>query len=103
MWIEEQMIAKRGVRTRNEMGRPDNNYRTFDQVVHEMAHSIDMQLVEDRVVNRFTGNGTPVESFALRTQQWFAVPAGPIPPVEEALLKKIFRSRAAFSIEGYRP
>ncbi|WP_394793234.1 hypothetical protein [Armatimonas sp.] len=101
LWISEQLIAK--VKTRPDGGAPDPLYRTFDQVVHEMAHSIDGQLVDDRVVNQFTGNETPVESFPGRVQNWFAVPAGPIPPTEEALLKKIFRSRAAFSIEGYRP
>ena len=103
LWISEQMIAKKGVKMRADDGAPDNNYRTFDQVVHEMAHSIDRQLVDDKVVNQFDGNGTPVESFALRVQQWFSVPAGQIPPRQEAELKKIFRSRAAFSIEGYIP
>ena len=97
------MIAKKGVKIRADDGAPDKSYRTFDQVVHEMAHSIDSQLVDDNVVNQFDGNGTPVESFALRVQQWFSVPAGQIPPRQEAELKKIFRSRAAFSIEGYIP
>ena len=103
LWISEQMIAKKGVKTRNADRTPDNEFRTFDQVVHEFAHSIDFQLVPDQVVNKFDGNGTPVESFALRTQQWFGAPGGKIPPAQEAELSKIFTSRVSFSIEGYKP
>lgn len=97
------MIAKQGVKTRNADGTPDNELRTFDQVVHEFAHSIGFQLIPDRTINRFTGNGKAVESFAFRVQQWFGVPAGQIPPAEEAELSKIFSSRASFSTEGYKP
>jgi hypothetical protein len=103
LWISEQMIVKKGVKIRNDDGTPDNLYRTFDQVVHEMAHSIDFQLVDDGVVNQFDGNGSTVESFAGRVQSWFGVPANQIPPNQEALLKSIFSSRARFSIEGYKP
>src|SRR5690606_5873094 len=48
LWIEEQMICKTGVATRNAAydaglrARPDNTVRTFDQVVHEFSHSIHM-------------------------------------------------------------
>ena len=106
LWITEQMIAKEGVKNRNIYGdgMPDHIFRTFDQVVHEMAHSIDFQLVDDRVIEKFT-EGTPssIENFAHRVQGWFFVPVLGISPVEEAELKKIFSSRAAFSIEGYKP
>jgi hypothetical protein len=97
------MIAKTGVKTRNAAGMPDNTTRTFDQVVHEFAHSIDQQMIPDASVNRFTGSSNAEESFALRVQQWFGVPGGQIPPAEEAEMSKIFSSRASFSTEGYKP
>ncbi|WP_394793235.1 hypothetical protein [Armatimonas sp.] len=104
LWICEQLICKKGIKTPERRGIVDDSYRTFDQVVHEMAHSIDSQLVDDPILNQFKGAGTPVESFAWRVQDWFGVPGrGKIPADQETLLNTVFTSRALFSPEGYRP
>ncbi len=106
LWITEQMICKQGVKTRNATGIiADKEVRTFDQVIHEFGHSIDYKYIPDQTMNIFRfPNTTPVESFAIRTQQWFgAGPTETLPTNQEAILKDLFTSRAAFSCEGYKP
>lgn len=106
LWISEQMICKQGVKTRNADGTPDNSPRTLDQVVHEFAHSIDLKYIPDQTVNIFNGNGTPIESFAYRIQQWFGASGSSdnaMPANQQAVLKGLFTSQATFSCEGYKP
>lgn len=104
LWIEEQMICKRGVKTRNADGTPDNEERTFDQVVHEFAHTIDTKYIPDQSVNLFGKSDFPaVEGFAWGIQNWFGTPGGTLSPRQEAVLKDLFTSRATFSCEGYKP
>lgn len=104
LWIEEQMICKRGVKTRNADGTPDNEERTFDQVVHEFAHTIDTKYIPDQSVNLFGKTDFPaVEGFAWGVQHWFGTPGGTLNPRQEAVLKDIFTSRVTFSCEGYKP
>lgn len=104
LWIEEQMICKRGVKTRNADGTPDDEERTFDQVVHEFAHTIDSKYIPDQSVNLFGKTDFPaVEGFAWGIQHWFGTPGGTLSPRQEAVLKDIFTSRTTFSCEGYKP
>lgn len=104
LWITEQMICKKGVKSRNETGiKPDNETRTFDQVVHEFAHSIDFKYVPDQTINLFRGTIPPVELFAWNVQFWFGTPSASLELKHEAILKDLFTSRATFSCEGYKP
>lgn len=103
LWIEEQMICKRGVKTRNADGTPDNESRTLDQVVHEFAHTIDTKYIPDQAVNLFGGAMPAVEGFAWGIQHWFGTPGGSLSPRQEAVLKDLFTSRSTFTCEGYRP
>ena len=104
LWIEEQMICKRGVKTRNADGTPDNEERTFDQVVHEFAHTIDTKYIPDQSVNLFGKSDFPaVEGFAWGIQNWFGTPGGALNSRQEAVLKDIFTSRTTFTCEGYKP
>ena len=107
LWITEQMICKQGVKTRNDTGKiKDDTPRTFDQVVHEFAHSIHSNYLSDQTVNLFRFQKmTPLESFPYRVQMWFgALPFDePAPANQEVILKDLFTSRATSSCEGYRP
>ncbi len=107
LWITEQMICKQGVKTRNDTGQiKDDTPRTFDQVVHEFAHSIHSNYLSDQTVNLFRFQKmTPLESFPFRVQIWFgALPFDePAPANQEAVLKELFISRVTFSCEGYKP
>ncbi|MFM2288966.1 MAG: hypothetical protein RL684_2109 [Pseudomonadota bacterium] len=106
LWIEEQMICKEGIVTRNEdfaAGRVpagDKAYRTFDQVVHEMGHSIDMRfkLMDTRLRQAYPGD--PTEQFPQGVQAWFGAPVREFGAREKALLDDLFTSRAVFSCEG---
>ena len=106
LWIEEQMICKEGIVTRNQdfaAGRTaagDNTYRTFDQVIHEMAHSIDMRykLMDTRLRQAYQGD--PTEQFPQGMQAWFGAPAREFGAREKTLLQDLFTSRATFSCEG---
>lgn len=104
LWITEQMICKTGVKTRAAIGKLDKEIRTFDQVVHEFAHSIDMTFdlqKKDNIGTVFNGSIGPVEGFAWGVQHWFGVPGGTLPDDQKARLSRIFSSRASFSPEGY--
>lgn len=108
LWISEQMICKTGVRTR---GAQDKETRTFDQVVHEFAHSIDMKFIGVEGNQKFKlfdfVKIGPVEGFAWAVQYWFRAPdpmahsGKEIPTDVKAALGRIFTSRPRFSPEGY--
>ena len=95
------MICKTGVKTRAAIGKRDTATRTFDQVVHEFAHSIDGKFIENEIIETFAGSAPSAEMFAFAVQRWFQAPGGSIPAEQEARLRKIFTSRASFSPEGY--
>ena len=109
LWIEEQMICKQGVQTRNadfaagQARTRDDTYRTFDQVIHEMGHSIDSRynLMNTRLRSVYSGD--PTEQFPQGIQAWFGVPFREISVKEKALMESLFTSRATFSCEGYTP
>lgn len=106
LWIDEQMICKTGIRTRNEAGTPDNDVRTLDQVVHEFGHAIDYRYKLDGVVNtNFNSNPDfpATERFPWGIQNWFGTPAGNLNAKEEAVIKDIFSSRVSLKCEGYKP
>lgn len=106
LWIEEQMICKEGIVTRNEdfaAGRAataDNAYRSFDQVIHEMAHSIDSRykLMDTRLRRAYQGD--PTEQFPQGVQAWFGAPVREFGAQEKVLLQDLFTARATFSCEG---
>jgi hypothetical protein len=109
LWIDEQMICKTGIRTRNEMfkaGRlkqADNSARTYDQVVHEFVHAIDFRYdLRKRVQTVYKdSNMDPVERFPWSVQNWFGTPAGNLSAGEEAFVKEIFTSSTTFSPDIY--
>jgi len=105
LWISEQMICKTGVKTRAAIGKRDTTTRTFDQVVHEMAHTIDMKYIDDKfrdsVFRRDKDGKVSVEGFAIATQRWFSVGGAELSTGEEAALNRIFTTRPVFSAEGY--
>ena len=105
LWVTEQAICKTGIKTKAAIGKPeDTNTRTFDQVVHEFAHSIDYNF---NVVNTdnnqtiFNSSIGPFEGFAIATQSWFGTPKGDLTPDQNSRLGRIFKSRVTFSAEGY--
>lgn len=105
LWVTEQAICKTGIKTKTLIGMPpDTNTRTFDQVVHEFAHSIDMTFdlqKKDNVSTVFNGPIGPVEGFAIATQYWFGTPGDKLPDDQKSRLSKIFTSKVTFSPEGY--
>lgn len=109
LWVTEQAICKTGIKTRALVGLPpDKNTRTFDQVVHEFAHSIDMtfDLQKKNNISEVFKAGSfgsigPVEGFAWGVQHWFGTPGGKLSNDQNARLSGIFKSRVSFSAEGY--
>lgn len=111
LWIEEQMICKTGVATRNAAHKaglranPDNSPRTFDQVVHEFSHSIHMNFGLDEEIKRiFNTSGMPaIERFPWAVQNKFGTPAGTLTDAEQAYFDKIFSSSTAYTCDLYQP
>lgn len=106
LWIDEQMMCKTGVRTRNEAGTPDNDKRALDQVVHEFAHAMDYRFKLDQTIrsNYIDHPNFPAtERFPWSIQNWFGTPAGSLTPKEDAVMKDIFSSRISLTCEGYQP
>ncbi len=109
LWIEEQMICKEGIVTRNQdfaAGRTtsgDNAYRTFDQVIHEMAHSIDMRYNLMDTSLRQAYQGDPTEQFPQGVQAWFSALVREFGNREKVLLEDLFAFRMTFSCEGVAP
>lgn len=110
LWIDEQMICKRGVQTRRDNyaagTRPtqdDDIERTFDQVVHEFAHSIDARNgLRDRIKREFPGD-RPEEQFAAAVQSKFGAPKRDLTAAQTAFLAEIFKSDTTFSCTDYKP
>lgn len=109
IWISEQMICSRGVETRQAdyaAGRStinDENYRSFDQLIHEFAHALHFRLNLDADIKRvYAGKAMPNEAFAQDVQNWFYAHTPPhFHPGGEALMQSIFQSRTTYSCEGY--
>jgi hypothetical protein len=108
LWITEQMICKTGIETRNKLpgADKDTSYRSFDQVVHEFAHSIDIifDLQKANGNSRvFDGAIGPLEGFAIAVQYWFGVlsPGGTISAQQRTNLSKVFTTQVDFRTEGY--
>jgi hypothetical protein len=108
LWIDEQMICKTGVRTRNEaftaglLAAGDNTSRTFDQVVHEFGHAIDYKFgLRNRIEAFYAGGWNPKEQFPWTIQHYVGTPSGNLPPKEEALMKEIFTEKITFTCINY--
>lgn len=108
LWITEQMICKKGVKSRNEAfaaGRRterDDDYRTFDQVIHEFSHAIDFRFgLRDRINQVYQGGWNPVEQFPWNIQYWFGAPGGTLSASENAFIGEIFNSSTTFSRDLY--
>lgn len=111
LWIDEQMICKRGVVTREEAFNAglrktgDDTERTFDQVVHEFGHSIMYRYdLEDRVAKLFPGQYGQ-EDFAWAVQDKFSTPAQPnkYNADQTAFLNEIFSAGSSFKCSDYTP
>ena len=101
LWIDEQMICKTGVKTRNDAGTPDNEVRSLDQVVHEFGHAIVYRYKLDGVViSSFKGDH---ERFPWAVQYWFGTPAGNLDPRAAAVMTEIFSTKVGLKCVGYKP
>ncbi|HAC16506.1 MAG TPA: hypothetical protein DCE78_11270, partial [Bacteroidetes bacterium] len=108
LWITEMMICKEGVATRNqayEEGRRssrDNEYREFDEVVHEFGHTIDFRFgLRERILSFYAGGWNPVEQFPWNIQYWFGTPEGVLSPPELLFMEELFSERLSFTCENY--
>lgn len=108
LWVTEQMICTTGIVGRNNLPgvEKDTSYRSFDQVVHEFAHSIDEKFDLQKANGNsrvFDGPIGPVEGFAFAVQYWFGVlnPAGTISAEQRTNLSKVFTTQVDFRTEGY--
>lgn len=111
LWIDEQMICKRGVQTRKDAyaaGKtttPDDDAeRTFDQVIHEFAHTIDSRYgLRSKITTAFPGN-TPEEQFAWAVQDKFGAPKTNFTEAQRTFVNEIFGSATTtFSCKDYTP
>ena len=101
LWISEQMICKTGVKTR---GPKDKEARTFDQVVHEFAHSIEANYgFHDRVNTLFAKSGNAREAFPWAVQAWFSTPTGNMTPEVKSFLGEIFSKQKTYACTAYKP
>ena len=112
LWIDEQMICKRGVQTRIDAfnagtrAELDDVERTFDQVIHEFGHAIDFRYgLGDRIEKEYKDKGTwtTVEQFPYSIQYWFGAPSGTLSDSERAFMSEIFESSTTFSCDDYKP
>lgn len=103
-WVTEQMMCKTGVKTR---GARDKESRTYDQVVHEFAHTMSFRFNYLPTVNRvFVGSPVPAEeAFPYAVQAWF----DPSPkysafrtPAFDAELAKMFTAKGSYSCTNYK-
>ena len=107
-WISEQMICSYGVKTRrddfaagHEGTVNDTAWRSFDQLVHEFAHTIPRRFwMSERINTTYKGMWKPAEQFAQDIQVWFGVEhsgrdlgIGP----RQALMEELFTSKTTFS------
>ena len=113
LWIDEQMICKTGVQTRNDAydagkrSKRDDTERTFDQVIHEFSHAIAYRFGLQERLNSVYQNGWDApnhnEEFPWSIQYWFGTPAGTLSDGESAFIGEIFSSATTFSCEMYTP
>lgn len=108
LWITEQMICKKGVKSRNEAfaagrrAQRDDDYRTFDQVIHEFGHAIDFRFgLRGRINQVYQGGWNPVEQFPWNIQYWFGAPGGTLSASEKAFIGEIFASATTYSRDLY--
>jgi len=73
------------------MKEPDHTLRTFDQVIHELGHSLHWRY----------GIADTSEEWPQAIQRWFAAPIGTADAAKETLVKSLFKSQASFSCETY--
>ena len=108
LWIDEQMICKTGVVTRSaafaagQLPVDDTATRTFDQVVHEFGHAIDLTFdLRSRIHQVYNGGFNPVEQFPGSVQHFFSVPKGNLNASELRFMQDIFTSSTTFSCDDY--
>jgi hypothetical protein len=107
------MICKNGVATRRRdyencrAAAVDNGYRSFDQVIHEMSHSID---ANDDILKNYamalyqTSANDAAELFPWDVQRRFGSPAQPYKTkASGAYIEKLFPTSTTFSCDGYVP
>lgn len=105
LWISEQMICKTGVKTRNDSfaagnrTEGDTSVRTYDQVVHELAHSIARKYSLDAKITEIYGGDE--EAYAWSVQHWFSSPSGTLTDAQRGLMEEIFTSQTSFSTDLY--
>ncbi|MGE4322853.1 MAG: hypothetical protein AB7E60_07455 [Sphingobium sp.] len=103
-WITEQMMCKTGVKTR---GARDTETRTYDQIVHEFAHTMSFRFDYLPTINRvFAGSVVPAEeAFPYAVQAWFD-PSQKYSvfrtPAFDAEIAKIFTSRGSYDCANYK-
>jgi hypothetical protein len=102
LWIDEQMMCKTGVQTRNDAfeagtrDERDDSPRTVDQVVHEFAHSIDYRFdLRSRIESIFPSDPSfsAAEAWAATVQGKFSAPMGAwgnLTAEQEALVDEVF-------------
>lgn len=96
LWITEEMICHEGVPARNNnmaslgLAQRDDVLRTFDQVVHEMGHSLHYRY----------GIADTSENWAWTIQAWFAAPKD-VTNTMERTASTLLTSKASFSCEKY--
>ena len=107
LWISEQMICAKGVASRNAdfiAGRAvtgDDDWRSFDQVVHEMAHSIDRNRKITDTEPAYQRVPEKVEVFAEDVQSFFGVPKSVVPEARQKVVRALFPGGAVgFSCDG---
>jgi hypothetical protein len=111
LWLDEQMICKAGVVTRNDLARKqgtplDNKARSFDQVVHEMAHSMERRYPSFKASNDIPFSDHPmerVEGLANGMQNWFGVGGELSERQYKHLADNVFTRRVAFRCDNYDP
>ena len=108
LWISEQMICKKGVKTRNDAfaagtrAERDDTERTFDQVIHEFGHAIDFKFgLRARILAVYNGGWDPVEQFPWSIQHWFGAPSGTLSTSENSFIGEIFSSKTTFPSDIY--
>lgn len=111
LWIDEQMICKKGVATRNEAKKAglrsaaDNDVRTFDQVVHEFGHTIaNRSGLDGRLAATYPGRSDAVELWPWTIQNNFGTPAGTPAGGGQQLFDEVFTSTTTYTCDAlYKP
>ncbi len=100
-WMDENLICQKG---------PDDQYRSYDQVIHEFAHAIDWhcQLTDGTKISTVWRNSVnPADTsrcgFPWGVQHWFGAPAGDLTPAMTTFLEKVFDGRTTFACGTGQP